>query len=417
MMNADRRVVVTGSGVVTCLGHDVPTLWEGLLAGKSGIVPISCFDASEFRCQIGGEIRNLDFDQYMPAKEARRLDPFCQFAVVAADEAVKQAGLADSNVNPERVGVMVGSGIGGIQILESQCQVLHTRGPSKTSPLIVPMMISDMAAGFLSIRHNFQGPNIGIVTACATGSHSLGEAMWVIKRGDADVMLAGGTEACLSPLGITGFAAMKALTTNNSNPTGASRPFDRDRDGFVPAEGAGILVLEALDHALARNANILAEIVGYGATGDAFHITAPDSQGRGATRAICNALAQAQLNPEDVDYINAHGTSTPLNDKLETMAIKQAFGEAAARTVAISSSKSMLGHSLGAAGGIESIVCVQSLCHDVVHGTINYQTPDPECDLDYVPNHARQTPVRVAMNINLGFGGHNAVLIFKKFTG
>ena len=413
-MSENRRVVVTGMGALTCFGTGVTVFWENLLAGRSGIGPITKFDATDFRCKVAGEV-HLDIEQYMPAKEARRLDPFCHYAVAAAEEAVKQSGVSADTTDPTRVAVLVGSGIGGLDTLQTQCQLLLERGPTRSSPLLVPMMIIDMASGVLSIRHGFRGPNLSVVTACATGSHSIGEAMWIIKRGDADVALAGGAEACIVPLGLTGFCAMKALTSRNDEPTRASRPFDADRDGFVPSEGAGVIVLEALEHAQARGAEILAEIVGYGLSGDAYHITAPDPSGEGATRAATGALRHAGLQPEAIGYVNAHGTSTPLNDKTETTALKQALGEHAYH-VPVSSTKSMVGHTLGAAGGLETIACIKSLQEGVVHGTMNYETPDPECDLDYVPNEAREVDLKYALTLNLGFGGHNAALILKKWA-
>ena len=413
-MSADRRVVVTGVGVVSCLGDGLTVFWESLLAGRSGIAPITKFDATDYRCRIAGEV-HLDTAKSMPPKEARRLDAFCHFAVAAADEAVAGADLSADSLDPTRVGVLIGAGIGGITTLETQSAVLVSRGAARSSPLMVPMMIIDMASGFLSMRYGFQGPNFGVVSACASGSHAIGEAMWVIKRGDADVMVTGGTEACICPLGIAGFSAMKALSERNDEPTRASRPFDADRDGFVPAEGAGVLILETLEHARGRGAPILAELVGYGSSGDAYHITAPDPDGVGATRAINMALGHSGMAPEDVDYVNAHGTSTPLNDKTETLSLKTALGPHA-YDIPVSSTKSMTGHALGAAGGLECVVCVQSLLHGVVPGTMNYETPDPDCDLDYVPNAARETGIRSALNINLGFGGHNAVLVFRKWN-
>ena len=414
IMGEHRRVVATGTGVVTCLGCDVETVWQNLLAGKSGIGPISKFDATDFRCRIAGEVQGFEITDHLDPKEARRLDPFCHYAVGAADQAVAQAGLTDGGIDPARAGILVGSGIGGVMTFQKQCSILLERGPSKNSPLTVPMMIADMASGFLSIRYGFQGPNMAIVTACATGTHSIGEAMWMILRGDADVMVAGGTEACIVPLGLTGFCAMKALSTRNDDPTHASRPFDAERDGFVPSEGAGVVVLESLEHATKRGAPILAELTGYGLSGDAYHITAPDPDGKGATAAIRQALAHAQTGPEEIDYVNTHGTSTPLNDKTETRSLKDALGSHACNTP-MSSTKSMIGHTLGAAGGIESVCCIRSLQDGVVHGTMNYEHPDPECDLDYIPNEARRIDHKTALSVNLGFGGHNAALVFKKW--
>ena len=415
-MDEKQRIVITGMGMVSSLGVGVARNWDYLTAGKSGIGPITKFDASHYRCRIAGEVRDLDISQYLPPKEARRLDPFCHFAVAAADEALRHAGITSANLDPNRVGVVIGAGIGGISTLQDQGEVLVARGPTKSSPLMVPMMIIDMAAGFLSIRYGFKGPNMGIVTACASGSHAIGEAMWMIRRGDADVMLTGGAEACICPLGLTGFNAMKALSERNDDPTRASRPFDLNRDGFVPGEGAGILVLESIEHARSRNATIYGEIIGYGLSGDAYHITAPGPDGEGAARAISAAMKQAGIRPDEIDYVNAHGTSTGLNDKVETLALKKALGQQAYKT-AVSSTKSMTGHALGAAGGLESIFCLQTILTGVIPPTINYETPDPECDLDYVPLKARAKTVNVAMNINLGFGGHNAVLLFRKYEG
>jgi len=412
-MAKDRRIVVTGVGVVSSVGITVPTFWDSLLAGANGIDRISGFDASGLRCQIAGEIKGLDLSVYMTPKEARRLDPFCHYAVVAADEALAQAGLSADTADPTRVGCLVGGGIGGLRTLQQQAITLHERGPSKSSPLMVPMMIIDMAAGFISIRHGFRGPNLAVVTACASASHAIGEAMWIIKRGDADAMVTGGTEACLCRLGLTGFCAMKALSERNDDPKHASRPFDAERDGFVPSEGAGILVLETLEHARARRAEPLAELVGYGSSADAYHITAPNPDGDGAARAVRMALEHAGMAGSDINYINAHGTSTSLNDRMETAALKTAFGAETARSIAISSTKSMTGHALGAAGGLESIAAIMAMRSGAVPPTINYEYPDPDCDLDYVPNEARELPVRAAMNINLGFGGHNAVLVYK----
>jgi len=413
-MNLNKRVVVTGLGAISSLGTGVSTLWNGLLASKSGVAPITNFDCTAFRNQIAGEIKDLDITNYIPAKEAKRLDPFCHYAIVAGDEAVKHAGINKENCNPDRIGVLVSSGIGGIDTLQKQCKILLDRGPRRNSPLTVPMMIIDIASGFLSIRYGFRGPNLAIVTACASSNHSIGEAMWMIKRGDADVMLAGGAEACVNPLGLTGFNAMKALSTRNDDPEGASRPFDATRDGFVPAEGSGVLVLESLEHALARKANILAELTGYGLSGDAYHITAPTPDGNGAARAITAAIKQADVSIENIDYINAHGTSTPLNDKTESMAIKRVFGEKAYK-IPISSTKSMIGHTLGAAGALESIVCIQSLMTGTVHGTKNFSSGDEFCDLDYIPSKSRIVNPKTVLNLNLGFGGHNAALVFKKW--
>ncbi|MDT8389077.1 MAG: beta-ketoacyl-ACP synthase II [Lentisphaeria bacterium] len=411
----ERRVVVTGAGVVSSVGVGVDVFWQSLVEGKSGITATTSFDASQMRCRIAGEIKDFDITNWITPKEARRLDVFCHYAVAAADEAVKQSGLTtDPAFNPTRAGALIGCGIGGVKTLQEQSRVLETRGPSKSSPLMVPMMILDMASGFVSIQHQLRGPNFAVVSACASASHAIGEAMWTIKRGDADAMVTGGTEACLCELGVAGFSAMKALSERNDDPQRASRPFDAERDGFVPSEGAGILVLEELEHAKARGADILGEIVGYGSSGDAYHITAPDATADGPKRAMEMAMAHAGVTPAQMGYINAHGTSTPLNDKTETLAIKKAFGDAAYK-IAVSSTKSMTGHALGAAGGLESIAVLMALKTGIVPPTVNYENPDPDCDLDYVPNTARQVNPIIAMNTNLGFGGHNAALIFRKF--
>ena len=414
-MSGSGRVVVTGMGVVSPLGNTVETFWANLLAGRSGIGPTTRFDASALRCRIAGEVRDFDISAYLPEKEARRFDRFCHFALGAAHEAVRQAGLSAVTANPERVGVVVSSGVGGLESMQESVRTLLERGPNRLSPLTVPIMIADMASGMLSIQFGFSGPNLAVVTACASATHSIGEAAWMIRRGDADAMLAGGSEAGLVAVGLGGFASMKALSTRNDDPQHASRPFDRERDGFVPAEGAGVLVLESLEHARLRGAEILAELVGYGLSADAYHITAPDPEGKGAARSVRNALAQAGVSPEQVGYINAHGTSTQLNDRMETLAFKTALGPAAYR-IPISSTKSMTGHALGAAGGLESVACIQALRYGVVPGTMNYEVPDPDCDLDYVPNACREVPVKLALKVNFGFGGHNAALLFKKVS-
>ena len=413
-----RRVVVTGIGAISSVGNSVDAMWESLLAGKSGIGPVTKFDAADYRTRIAGEIKDLNVSNYMTEKEARRLDDFCLYAIAAGDEAMKDAGLGldlrDGSVaDPNRVGVCVGSGIGGMRTMEEQCMKLLQQGPSKVSPFLIPMMIIDMASGSLSMRYGAEGPNHAVVSACSTASHSIGESYWMVKRGDADLMITGGAEASVSRLGFAGFCSMKALSQRNDDPTRASRPFDKDRDGFVMSEGAGILILEEYEHAKARGAKIYAEIVGYGATGDAYHITSPAPGGEGGARALTMALKNAGLNPEDVDYINAHGTSTSLNDKFETAAIKTAFGDHAYK-LAMSSTKGCMGHSLGAAGGLETIVCLKTIQTGIIPPTINYTTPDPECDLDCTPNTPRERTVNVALNTNLGFGGHNGVIIVKK---
>ena len=417
MLN-ERRVVVTGTGVVSCVGNNVGEFWDSVVNGRCGLGEITRFDTSAYRTHIAGEIKNFDITNYMSAKEARHMDLYTQYAVAAADEALRSAGLpanpGEARPDGDRYGVIVPSGIGGLGTLEREHEVLITRGPSRVSPFLIPMMIGDIASGTLAIRYNLRGPNMGLATACATACHSIGEAYWMIKRDDADVMIAGGAEACVVPTSLAGFCALKALSTRNDDPLHASRPFDRDRDGFVMSEAAGVLVIEELGHAVRRGANILAEIVGYGATADGYHITSPAPDGNGDARAIAMALRHAGVTPDAVDYINAHGTSTSLNDKYETLAIKSAFGDAV-RNVSISSTKGTTGHALSAAGGLESIVCVKSITDGIVPPTINYENPDPECDLDYTPNVARKRDITYAMNCNLGFGGHNGTLLFKKF--
>jgi 3-oxoacyl-[acyl-carrier-protein] synthase II len=409
---SERRIVITGLGAVSSVGHNVADMWSSLVAGRSGIGPITKFDASNFRARIAGEVLNLELSPWITPRDARRLDPFCHYAIVASEEALADSALLDAELDRKRVGVLVGSGIGGLVTTEVQYKRMLELGPNKVSPFLIPMMIGDMASGCISIRHKFQGPNFGIVSACATGAHAIGEAYWALKRGDADVMVAGGTEACVTELSCAGFCAIKALSTRNDEPTKASRPFDATRDGFVLAEGAGVMVLETLEHALARNAPIKAELVGYAASGDGHHITAPPEDGNGATQAILAALAHANVSPEEVGYINAHGTSTPMNDRVETAAIKAAFGDAA-YDVPISSTKSLTGHTLGAAGGIETVICAKSIVENTIPGTWNYSTPDPNCDLFVVPNQTLEREVNVAINMNFGFGGHNAVVVLK----
>lgn len=415
-MSSVRRVVVCGAGVVSPIGNSLAQAWENLLSGRSGIVPLSKFPCDEYRCRIAGEVKDFDITRYLDSKTANRLDPYCHYALAAADEALSQAGLlAEPITDLSRCGMLVASGIGGISTICQQQDILRVRGAGRVSPLTIPMLIADMASGYLAIKYGWTGPNFGLVSACASGLHAIGEAYWVIKRGDAEVMLAGGSEAALVPLGIAGFASMRALSTRNDDPEHASRPFDANRDGFVPAEGAGVLVLEELSHALARGAKPLAEIRGYGATCDAYHITAPCDDGAGAAAAMTAALRQAGLAASDIDYINAHGTSTPLNDLVETKAIKLAFA-ASARRVAISSTKAQTGHMLGAAGGFESAVCVRALQEGIIPGTMNYETPDPECDLDYVPNAYRRQALESVLKVNLGFGGHNAAIIYSQYN-
>jgi 3-oxoacyl-[acyl-carrier-protein] synthase II len=421
---AQRRVVVTGLGALTPLGNTAEEFWAGLSRGRSGIAPISKFDAAEkdasgnfrYETRIGGEVRGFDPLRFVDKKEARRLDPFVQYAMAGSVMAVADAGLDVSKIDGSRFGVLIGSGIGGIQTLLEGERVRLEKGPERVSPFIIPMLIINMASGLISMRFGAKGPNSAVVTACATGNHAIGDAFKIIQRGDADLMIAGGSEAIILPLTIAGFCAMKAMSTRNDEPEKASRPFDAGRDGFVPSEGAGIVVLESLEHAQGRDARIYAEIVGYGMTADAHHMTAPDPEGDGATRAMTAALRDAGLDASEVGYINAHGTSTPYNDRFETLAIKRVFGEHA-RRLPVSSTKSMTGHLLGAAGGVETIATVLSLHHGLLPPTINYETPDPECDLDYVPNQARKVDVEVALNNAFGFGGTNATLAFRKFPG
>ena len=411
-----RRVVVTGLGALTPLGNTTDEFWAGLRDGRSGIGPITKFDATGFPTRIAGEVRDFDPLKYVDRKDARRLDPYLMYAMAAAIMAVEDSGLDAAKTDPTRFGVMIGSGIGGITTLLDAHQNMLTKGPDRVSPFFIPMLIINMASGLVSMRFGAKGPNSSVVTACATGNHAIGDAFKIIQRGAADVMLAGGAEAIIVPLTIAGFCSMKAMSTRNEEPEKASRPFDLDRDGFVCGEGAGIVVLESLEHARQRDARVYAEIIGYAMTGDAHHMTAPDPDGDGAYRAMRAALADGGLAPEDVGYVNAHGTSTPYNDKFETLAIKRAFGDHA-RRLAVSSTKSMTGHLLGAAGGIEAIATVLALHHGILPPTINYETPDPDCDLDYVPNHARKQDVEVALSNAFGFGGTNATLAFRKYRG
>lgn len=409
-----RRVVVTGLGVISPVGNDVETFWNSLISGKSGIGPITSFDVSEYPVKIAGEVKDFDATQYMDRKEARRMDRFTHFAIAAAKQALAHAEIDMDQVDPDRVGVYIGSGIGGLATMETQFRVLLDRGPKRVSPFFIPMMIANMASGQVSIHTGAKGPNSSAISACATGTHSLGDAFKIIQRGDADVMIAGGAEASITPMAVAGFSSMHALSTRNDEPTKASRPFDKNRNGFVMGEGAGILILESLEHAQKRGATIYAEMVGYGMTADAYHLTSPAPEGEGASRAMTRAIADAGLKPEDIGYINAHGTSTGLNDKNETDAIKKTFGEHAYR-LAISSTKSMTGHLLGAAGGIEAIASVLALKEQILPPTINYEEPDPDCDLDYVPNEARKVSIDAALSNSLGFGGHNATIVFRKY--
>ncbi len=409
-----RRVVVTGLGALTPLGNDVATLWDGLINGRSGIGPVTRFDTSAHEVRIAGEVRGFDPTLALDRKEVRRNDAFTHYAVYVATQAVAAAGLDLNAVNRERMGVIWGSGIGGIQTHEEQHSVLITKGPDRVSPFYVPMMICDMAAGMISMKLGAKGPNYATVSACASSAHAIGEAARKIQYGEADVMVTGGSEASVTPIAMAGFAAAKALSTRNSEPQAASRPFDADRDGFVLAEGAGGLILEELEHARRRGADILAEFLGLGFTGDAYHQTAMAPEGEGGARAMRIALADAGLAPDQIGYVNAHGTSTAIGDAQETAAIKAVFG-AHARRLSVSSTKSMTGHLLGATGAVETIACILALGRGVLPPTINYTTPDPQCDLDYVPNQAREVAVRYAVNNSFGFGGHNAALVVGRF--
>jgi 3-oxoacyl-[acyl-carrier-protein] synthase II len=407
------RVVVTGMGMVTPLGNDVASTWEALCQGKSGIAPITDFDTSNQEVKFGGEVKNFDATQYMDRKEVRRNDRFVHFAVAATKQALDQAKL-DVAANGPEVGVLIGSGIGGLHSTHDQFKLLYERGPDRISPFFITQMIVDIASGYVSILFGAKGPNFGVVSACATGANGIGEAAEMIRRGDAKAMIAGGAECALTPIGVAAFANMHALSRRNDDPQGASRPFDATRDGFVMSDGAGVLVLEDLEFARSHGAPILAELIGYAATADGFHITEPAPGGEGLVRAMNRAIQKANIQPADVEYINAHGTSTPFNDRTETASIKTVFGEHAYK-LAVSSTKSMTGHTLGAAGGIEAIFSVLALQHGILPPTINLHHPDPECDLDYVPNESRHRAISVAMSNSMGFGGHNACLIFKKY--
>lgn len=408
-----RRVVVTGIGLVTPLGLGKEAFWEGLTLPRRVVGPITRFDASSFSTRIAAEVKEFDPAQFMDRKDARRAARFIQFAIAATTLALQDAQLEINDSNRERIGVLIGSGIGGIDYMDTQVRILDRQGPERVSPFLPAMMISDMASGMVTIHFGIKGPNLCAVTACSTGADAIGLAMRLIQYGDADVMLAGGTEAAIEPVGVAGFCAARALSTRNDDPEHASRPFDAERDGFVMGEGAGVLVLESLEHAQARGAPIYAELLGYGMTADAYHITQPDPEGDGAMRAMRNALRDAGLQPTDIDYINAHGTSTRYNDAKETLAIKRLFGEYAYQ-LPISSTKSVTGHLLGAAGAVEAAACILALQHQTIPPTINYEYPDPECDLDYVPNQARPANLRYVMTNSFGFGGHNSVLVLGK---
>jgi 3-oxoacyl-[acyl-carrier-protein] synthase II len=411
-----RRVVVTGMGAITPVGNDVTTTWRALLEGRSGAAPITHFDASQFPVRFACEVKEFDPLRYMERKEAKRTDQFTQYAVAAARQAMTHAGMAEQNgQDPDRVGVIIGSGIGGLKIFEEQHDVYRQRGPGKISPFFIPMFISDIAAGIVSMQFNAKGPNYATVSACATSAHAIGDAYRTIQYGDADVMITGGTEATVTPMAIGGFANMKALSERNDSPETASRPFDATRDGFVMGEGSAIVILEELEHALARGATIHAEIVGYGATGDAYHLTAPAPNGEGAQRAMKRAMKDAGLEPADIQYINAHGTSTPANDLNETAAIKAVFGDAS-KDVNVSSTKSATGHMLGAAGAVEFVISTLVVEEGIIPPTINYRTPDPECDLNYTPNTPVKREVNAVLSNSFGFGGHNTTLAVKRFV-
>ncbi len=410
------RVVVTGAGVITPIGNNCDQTWQSLVAGKSGVGKIQAFDPARFDTKIAAEVKNFDPVQSISLKESRRMERFTQFAVTAAKEAFKDSGIDMTKEDPYEVGVIIGSGIGSLGLVENAHNIYLEKGPDKLSPFMIPMLIINMAAGWVSILLGLKGPNLAVVTACATGTHAIGEAFRMIQHGSAKAMVAGGTESCVTPLGIGGFCALKALSKRNDEPEKASRPFDKDRDGFVMGEGAGVVVLEELEHAKKRGAKIYGEVAGYALNGDAFHMTAPSPDGETAAHCMASALKDAKMKPEDIDYINAHGTSTELNDKIETLAIKKVFKDHA-KKLHINSTKSMMGHTLGAAGGIEFVVCCLSLKHQTLHPTINLTNPDPECDLNYIPNQPLQTEVNACLSNSLGFGGHNTSIIVKKYRG
>lgn len=410
-----RRVVVTGLGMVTPVGNDVDTTWKNILAGKSGIAPIEHFDVSEFSTQIGGSIRNLELDEYIPRKDQKKMDPFIHYGLTAGIQALKDSGLEVTEENAARIGVAIGSGIGGLPGIEKGTHLFAKGGPRKISPFFVPSNIINMISGHLSIMYGLKGPNFAIVTACTTGTHNIGDAARLIEYGDADVMIAGGAEMATSETGLAGFASARALSSRNDEPERASRPWDKGRDGFVLSDGAGVMVLEEYEHAKARGANIIAELAGYGMSGDAYHMTAPSENGEGASACMTNALKNGNINIDQIDYINAHGTSTPAGDVAETVAVKNVFGEQA-KSIAVSSTKSMIGHLLGAAGGVEAIFSVLAIRDQVAPPTINLDDPDPKCDLDYVPHTAREMKIDIALSNSFGFGGTNGSLIFKKVS-
>jgi 3-oxoacyl-[acyl-carrier-protein] synthase II len=414
---SERRIVITGMGAVTPLGLDVESTWQNLLAGKSGAATITTFDIAKYDCQFACTVKDFEPKKhFFNEKDARRADRYSQLAMASAKEAVRHAGLNPETLDLDRVGVLVGSGIGGLQALGEQDANLLLKGPGRVSPFMIPMMIANMAGGLISMEFGFAGPNFAVVTACATSNNSIGEAWRLIRDDEADVILAGGSEAACVPLGMSGFAAMKALSTRNAEPERASRPFDRDRDGFVLGEGAGVVIVEELEHAKKRGANILAELTGYGLSSDAYHMTSPPPGGTGAAKAMQHTLKRAKLSPDKIDYINAHGTSTPVGDVAETEAIKSVFGESA-KKVAVSSTKSMTGHLLGAAGAAELIFCIKAIQENLIPPTINLDNPDPNCDLDYVPHKPREQRVDVAMSNSFGFGGHNATVLVRRFVG
>ncbi len=409
------RIVITGLGTVTPIGNNVDDYWKNLVAGKSGLGPVTAFDASPFPTKIAGEVKDIDFSEYVDPKEVKRTDRYILLAIAAAEEAVKDSGITAENTDLERVGTIVSSGIGGLTILETEHEKLLKKGPRRVTPFLIPMMIADMASGMVSMKHGFKGVNYGVVSACASGAHAIGDALLAMRGGMIDACIAGGTEAAITALAFSGFCSMKAMSTRNDDPTKASSPFDKKRDGFVMGEGAGVVMLETLEHAQKRGAKIYAELVGYGATGDAYHLSSPAPEGEGAARAMKQALRMANMQPSDIDYINAHGTSTPMNDKNETAAIKATFGDAA-KELSISSTKSMTGHLLGASGGIEFVAGVKAINDNIVPPTINYEDADEGLDLDYTPNVAKEREVRAVMSNSFGFGGHNASLIIKEFV-
>lgn len=409
-----RRVVITGLGIVSPVGSSVPSAWDNIVSGKSGITRITRFDASAFASQIAGEVNDFDITQYLSVKEARRMDTFIHYGMAAAIQAIKDAGIEDATkLEPEQIGVNIGSGIGGLQMIESTDAVYHKGGPRKISPFFIPSTIINMIAGNLSIMYGYKGPNIAIATACTTATHSIGYSARMIEYGDADVMISGGAESTVTPLAIGGFSSAKALSVNNDNPAMASRPWDIDRDGFVLGEGAGVMVLEEMEHAKRRGAKIYAELVGFGMSADAYHMTAPSDDGEGAARCMTNALKNAQIDPTKVSYVNAHGTSTPLGDIAETIAVKRCFGDHA-KKLAVSSTKSMTGHLLGAAGGVEAIFSTLAIYNKIAPPTINIVNQDPQCDLDYIPNMARDLDIDIALSNSFGFGGTNGTLVFRK---